>query len=267
MKSKNNLFGIGVDAVDYDFAVAKIIESALSGRAYAVTALAVHGLMTGVREPAIGSVLNGLDLVCPDGQPVRWALNLLHHAGLSDRVYGPTLTLRLCERAARESVPVFFYGSNPETLAALTHNLQARYPALKIAGTAPSRFRVIAEDEMQEIAREIMASGAKLVFCGLGCPRQEIWVHRFKSLLPMPLVAVGAAFDFHAGVLPQAPRLLQNAGLEWLFRLVCEPRRLWKRYLLLNPLFIWHFTRQGLGHNDRLKMSCGHQGQTRKCPG
>jgi exopolysaccharide biosynthesis WecB/TagA/CpsF family protein len=236
---KYNLIGIQIDAVDYEAAVDKIIRSAHAQQSLTVSALAVHGVMTGVLDPIHGSRLNHLDLVAPDGQPVRWALNLLHKTQLPDRVYGPTLTLRVCERAAAEGLSVYLYGSRIEVLDALKKNLCQKFPKLSIVGSQPSRFRQVSIKEKEEIAATIRASGASIVLVGLGCPRQEVWVYEYHTLLPMPLLAVGAAFDFHAGTLSQAPQQLQNAGLEWFYRLLHEPRRLWRRYLLLNPHYLW----------------------------
>jgi len=244
---KKNILGVLIDAVDYEAAVARIIAAAHARQPYTVSALAVHGVMTGVLDEAQRYRLNHLDLVVPDGQPVRWALNLLHGAGLRDRVYGPTLTLKLCERAASEGLPIYLYGSRPEVLAALVANLQRRFPGLQIAGTQPSRFRQVSAEEQQEIADQIRASGAALTFVGLGCPRQEVWAYELRDLLGMPLLAVGAAFDFHAGQLAQAPSRLQRLGLEWAFRFAKEPRRLWRRYAILNPLYLWLLTLQATG--------------------
>jgi exopolysaccharide biosynthesis WecB/TagA/CpsF family protein len=235
---KQNILGIGVSAVDYEAAVAAIIAAAAERRPMAVSALAVHGVMTGVLDAEQRYRLNHLDLVVPDGQPVRWALNLLHGAALPDRVYGPTLTLKLCAEAARRELPIFLYGSRPEVLQALQTNLCARFPGLRIAGVQPSRFRQIDAAERAATVAAIQASGAALVFVGLGCPRQEVWAYEYRDLLAMPLIAVGAAFDFHAGLLAQAPPRLQRFGLEWAYRLLKEPRRLWRRYVLLNPLYL-----------------------------
>ena len=194
--------------------------------------------------------LNHLDLVVPDGQPVRWALKLLHGVRLPDRVYGPTLTQKVCEAAAARGLSVFFYGSRPPVLEALARNLQARIPGLRLAGTEPSRFRCLSDREQLELAERIRRSGASIVFVGLGCPRQEVWVYELGHLLSLPLIAVGAAFDFHAGMLPQAPPRWQRVGLEWLFRLACEPRRLWRRYLYLNPAYVGLVLMQALGLRD-----------------
>jgi exopolysaccharide biosynthesis WecB/TagA/CpsF family protein len=237
-RGKHNVLGVRIDAVDYEGAVARIVEAARQRRPLAVSALAVHGVMTGVLDAAQRHRLNRLDLVAPDGQPVRWALNLLHGAGLPDRVYGPNLMLRVCARAAEEGLPIFLYGATEEILADLRTSLLKRFWGLKIAGSRPSAFRQLSAEEQAKVADTIRASGAALTFVGLGCPRQEAWVFEMREALPMPLLAVGAAFAFHAGRLPQAPPRMQAVGLEWLYRLVREPLRLWRRYLLLNPLYV-----------------------------
>lgn len=237
-RGKRSLLGVGVSVIDYAGAVARIVAAAREGRPLSVSALAVHGVMTGALDPVHRARLNAFDLVCPDGQPVRWALGWLHGAWLPSRVYGPDLMLRVCEAAAAEGLPVYLYGSKPEVLLGLEVNLKARLPALEIAGSQPSRFRQLTAEEQGETAEAIRASGARIVFAGLGCPRQEVWAYEMRHLLPMPVLAVGAAFDFHAGRLAQAPPGLQSRGLEWLFRLVSEPARLWRRYLLLNPLYL-----------------------------
>ncbi len=235
---KRNILGVQVSAIDYEAAVARIMAAAQNRERLTVSALAVHGVMTGVLDPAQQFRLNHLDLVVPDGQPVRWALKLLHGVRLPDRVYGPTLTQEVCEAAAARGLSVFFFGSRPPVLEALARNLQARVPGLRVAGIEPSRFRCLSDSEQLELAERIRHSGASIVFVGLGCPRQEVWVYELGHLLSLPLIAVGAAFDFHAGMLPQAPPRMQRAGLEWLYRLACEPRRLWRRYVYLNPLYV-----------------------------
>jgi exopolysaccharide biosynthesis WecB/TagA/CpsF family protein len=235
---KHNLLGVRVDALDYEAAVEKIVAAARARRPLAVSALAVHGVMTGVLDPVHRHRLNHLDLVVPDGQPVRWGLNWLARAGLADRVYGPTLMLAVCAAAARAGLPVYLYGSRREVVEALAGNLAGRFPGLRVAGFEPSRFRQVTPGEKRAIARAIVASGAAITFVGLGCPRQEVWAYEYREALAMPILAVGAAFDFHAGRLKQAPAALQRWGLEWLYRFASEPRRLWRRYLFLNPLYL-----------------------------
>jgi len=237
-EGKKNVLGILINALDYDAAVDSILCAARDRRAFAVSAVAVHGLMTGVLDPEQKFRLNHFDLLTPDGQPIRWVLNWLYRAKLRDRVYGPNLTLKLCARAAQEGVAVYFYGSTPEILAELTKSLASRFPALVIAGMEPSRFRPLTPQEKTDLAARIRASGTSLVFVGLGCPRQEVFAFECRDILQMPILAVGAAFPFLAGLIPQAPAWMQKAGLEWLFRLASEPKRLWRRYLFLNPAYI-----------------------------
>ncbi|MFI6758270.1 WecB/TagA/CpsF family glycosyltransferase [Micromonospora sp. NPDC050417] len=236
-EGKRNVLGVLVNVVDYDAAATEVISAARERRPFALTALAVHGVMTGVLDPPHNARLNSFDLVTPDGQPVRWALNLLHGANLNERVYGPTLTLRVLARAADEGLPVYLYGSTEQTLARLVPALERRFPALKFAGVEASKFRSVRPGEENEIADRIRSSGARLVLVGLGCPRQEVFAYAMRPLLDMPLLAVGAAFDYHAGLLRKPPAWMQRAGLEWLWRLGLEPRRLWQRYLVLNPAY------------------------------
>ena len=247
---KRPVLGVSVDVIDYDFAVERIVDAAKRKKAFAVTALPVHGIMTGARDPEHRYRLNAFDLLVPDGQPVRWALNLLHGVGLRERVYGPTLMLALCERLAREGLPIYLFGSREETIALLSRNLRRRFPALRIAGSQPGRFKVLSLNEREEIVRAITQSGAAVVFVGLGCPRQEIWAYENRAALSMPAVCVGAAFDFHAGTVAQAPLALQRVGLEWAYRLMREPRRLWRRYVLLNPLYVGMVAAQATGAVD-----------------
>lgn len=244
--SKRNVLGILVDATDYRTATEQVLVAARERRPLALTALAVHGVMTGVRDPAHAARLNSFDVVTPDGQPVRWALNLLHRAGLTDRVYGPTLTLRVLAGCAEEGLPVYLYGSTEATLDRLLPALTGRFPGLKIAGVEPSKFRTAEPGEAEQIAERIRASGARVVLVGLGCPRQEIFVYAMRPRLDLPLLAVGAAFDYHAGLLRRPPAWMQRAGLEWLWRLGLEPRRLWRRYLLLNPAYLTRLAAQTL---------------------
>jgi N-acetylglucosaminyldiphosphoundecaprenol N-acetyl-beta-D-mannosaminyltransferase len=246
-KGKGNVLGVLVDAVDYEAATDMILAAARERRPFAVTALAVHGVMTGVQDRAHNARLNSFDLVTPDGQPVRGALNLLHHAGLADRVYGPELTLRVLRVAAVEGLPVYLYGSTQPTLDRLIPALEEMFPALKIAGVEASKFRASQPGEDAEIAERIKASGARIVLVGLGCPRQEVFVYAMRPLLDMPLLAVGAAFDYHAGLLKNPPAWMQKYALEWLWRLGLEPKRLWKRYVLLNPAYLARLAAQRSG--------------------
>lgn len=245
--TKRNLLGIGIDSVTYDEVVGQVFEAARDARGMSVSATAVHGVMEGVHDPAHAARLNAFDVVTPDGQPVRWALNWLHAETLRERVYGPELMLRCCARAAELGFPIYLYGSTRAVLAPLTANLEARFPGLTVAGTCESRFGTIGPEAQEEIAAQIRASGARMVFVGLGCPRQEVFVWAMRDQVSLPMLAVGAAFDFHAGLASEAPRWMQRWGLQWLHRLAGDPRRLWRRYVLLNPEYSWLVLRQKLG--------------------
>jgi N-acetylglucosaminyldiphosphoundecaprenol N-acetyl-beta-D-mannosaminyltransferase len=249
---KQNVLGILVDAVDYEGAEEIILRAAHEKRPFAASALAVHGIMTGVLDPEHKYRLNRFDLITPDGQPVRWAMAWTGQARLPDRVYGPFLTLRICARAQREGLSVYLFGATDATLARLRAALKERFPELRVAGWQPSRFRRISPAERASDVAAIRASGADLVLVGLGCPRQEVWAYEMRDDLSRPLLAVGAAFDFVAGSLAMAPAWMQAAGLEWLYRLWREPGRLWRRYLVLNPRYCWAVARQkfGLGKFD-----------------
>lgn len=244
---RHNILGVGVCAVDYEQAVDTIAQAARESRPLGVSALAVHGVMTGVSDPEHRHRLNELELVVPDGQPVRWAMKWLHGVRLADRVYGPELTLRTCERAAADGLPIFLFGGTAEVQDALVANLETKYPGIRIAGRRVSKFRTLSPQERDELVAEIRESGAQITLVGIGCPRQEVWAYEFKDALSMPVLAVGAAFNFHAGLLPQAPKWLQDRGLEWAYRLTKEPRRLWRRYLYLNPYYLTLVAGQKLG--------------------
>jgi exopolysaccharide biosynthesis WecB/TagA/CpsF family protein len=245
-RGKRNLLGVAISAVDYEYAVAKIIDAARSGRRYAITALAVHGVITGALDRAHRYRLNTFDLVTPDGQPVRWALNFLYGTKLHDRVYGPTMTLKVCREAAVQSIPVYFYGSSRGVLEQLCARLPEVCPGLKIAGAHPSEFRHLSVEEQTIAADRIRRSGAQILFVGLGCPRQEVFTYEMSKHLSMPMLAVGAAFDYHAGLLQEPPAVLQQFGLQWLYRLGQEPGRLWRRYLYTNSQFVGLFLAQWL---------------------
>jgi exopolysaccharide biosynthesis WecB/TagA/CpsF family protein len=245
--SKRNICGVLIDAIEMDDAVGRVLERARAAEPYSVSALAVHGVMTGVESAAQRARLNEMDMVVPDGQPVRWALNLLYRTELKERVFGPILMLELCEVAAREGLPIYLYGSTQETLAALEEKLTARFPGLPIAGGRPSQFGELDRATKEEVAAEIRDSGAAMCFVGLGCPRQETFCWAMRDLVGVPVLAVGAAFDFNADLARQAPAWMQRHGLQWLHRLAGDPRRLWRRYLLLNPAYVALLAGQRLG--------------------
>ncbi|WP_420580234.1 WecB/TagA/CpsF family glycosyltransferase [Reichenbachiella sp.] len=241
---KYKLFLPEYAAVDYDKASDIIVANAASNKSYAVSALAVHGLITSMKDKKLGKIINNIDLIVPDGQPIKWALNSLYNLDLKDRVYGPFLTLKVLEKANTLRLKVYLFGSTSKTIGLFKSFIEKNYPDVILSGIHVDRFREATEEEDLEDIKKINESGAHIVLVGRGCPRQEYWVATHKNKVNSAMMAVGAAFDFHAGVLPQAPEWMQKRGLEWFFRLCQEPKRLWKRYLVTNTLFILEF----IGH-------------------
>lgn len=212
-----------------------------------VCIVCVHSLMAAVKQPDLRAVFHDADINTPDGMPLVWAMRSAGHRG-QRRVYGPNLMLALCGQAARLGHAIYLYGGSTATIELLRQRLESRFPALRIAGAESPPFRELTEAEELEAAERIRRSGAEMVFVGLGAPKQERWMDRMRTRLPgVVMLGVGAAFDFHAGKVRQAPEWIQNHGLEWLFRLAMEPARLWKRYLLVTPWFIPLYALQRLG--------------------
>lgn len=236
---RKSVVGVPVSVTDYAEVVECVIAAAKRRQPYLVTALAVHGVIEAVNDDEMGAAIEAFDVVTPDGQPVRGVLNVVYRAGLRERVYGPTLMLWICERAAEEGIGVYLYGSTNGTVTRLADRLRTRFDALRITGTEPSIFRPLTHAASLALAERVTKSGAGIVFIGLGCPRQEKFAVAHRSLFGVPQVCVGAAFDFHAGTKRQAPAWMQRASLEWLFRLSQEPRRLFGRYLTTNSRFVW----------------------------
>ena len=241
---KRDVLGVKVDAVNMAQAVEMVSDRARRRQPCSVTALAVHGIVEAGHDPRLKSALNNFDVVLPDGQPVRWALNLLYRLDLPDKVPGPSLVEELLARAADEGFAVHFHGSTPATLEGIRAELQRRFGSRLQVTMEPSRFKQVNEDELGELVSSINATGAQLCFVGLGCPRQERFVAAAAPQLHMPALAVGAAFDYLAGNINRAPHILQRAGLEWLYRTVQEPRRLARRYLVTNTAFSVGVARQ-----------------------
>ncbi len=239
---KTNLLGIGISRTNYKECTDFIVQSAQLHQSCNVAAVNVHSITIAyLNQQGHGDVLRNFTLLTPDGQPIRWGLNLFRQRGekhLKERVRGPQLMLDVCDRAAFENISIFLYGSRQEVLDKLQINLKNKFPTLKIAGAISPPFRPLTPEEEAVYLEEIRASGAGIVFVSLGCPRQELWAFERSDRLSRPILCVGAAFDFHAGNIPEAPEWMQRWGLEWFFRFYQEPKRLWKRYLLLNPLFV-----------------------------
>lgn len=198
----------------------------------------VHMLTTARHDIELASVLKNARYVFSDGMPVVWVLRFLGFSG-AERVPGPDLVPELCMRSSDEGIPVYFYGGTQQTIDTLMKCLANDYPGLRIVGSeSPPLLAQHPDVDMGAIER-IKNSGAKLVFVGLGCPKQEFWMASQASYLPALMLGVGAAFDFLAGTKNRAPEWMQRCGLEWVFRLCSEPGRLWKRYLVTNTLFLW----------------------------
>ena len=244
---KRQLLGVRLSVTDYDAAVAAICEAARRGEGGAVAAVAIHAVVLGTVQSRVGAWVDSLDLATPDGQGLRWALNWLHKSRLRDRVYGPELALRLAREAAKEGLGLFLYGSTPEVAGRMKEVLEARFENLRIVGVHSPPFRALTPEEEASDLLRIRDSGAHIVLVGLGSPRQEAWVvkHRAKSVAT--LVAVGAAFDFLSGNKRQAPVWMQRRGLEMVFRVMSEPRRLWRRFVYYSVPFVPLVLLQKLG--------------------
>ncbi|HEV7772174.1 MAG TPA: WecB/TagA/CpsF family glycosyltransferase [Conexibacter sp.] len=243
------VLGVPLAVTDYDRTLDWIDAAvALGAREYLCVA-AVHTVMESRDDDALREAVDGAAFTVPDGQPLAWALRKLGH-DIDARVYGPELMERACARAAQSGQRHYLYGGRDDkALAQLVANLLHHHPELQLAGGYSPPFRTLAEAELDEIAARINAARPDVVWVGIGVPKQEKWMAAMRDRLDAPvLVGVGAAFDFHAGLIPQAPAWMQRRGLEWLFRLMQEPRRLWRRYARHNPRFVAGFARQWASH-------------------
>ena len=238
LPAKQFIVSAGISKTSYTEVVALCRQWAQEGSSHYICVTSVHGVIIAKDDPAFAEILNAADVVTPDGMPVVWALRSFGAAG-QQRVYGPTLMLELCRSAAQHGVRIYLYGGHPEVLAPLEANLKQKFPGLQIVGSYSPPFRPLTVEEDAKIQEEIRRSGAHLVFVGISTPKQERWMFQHRNAFPgVTMIGVGAAFDFHAGVKAQAPPWMQKAGLEWLFRLLSEPQRLWRRYVLITPRFL-----------------------------
>ena len=250
------VLGSRVDATSYPDAAARILAWARAGDSRSVCVASVNNVMVGRADAAFRAVTNGADLVTADGMPLVWALRWLGIPGAT-RVRGTDLMVEVLGRAAEEGIAVGLYGGDPEVLSSLVPRLRERWPNLQVPYVHSPPFRALTAPEDEAIVDAIAASGARILFVALGCPKQETWMAAHRGRIPAVMVGVGAAFDFLAGTKRQAPVALQRAGLEWLFRLLSEPRRLWRRYLTQNPAFLALLalqifrSRMGRGPNPR----------------
>lgn len=240
------ILGMRVDSTSYEDAANRVIAWATAGASEYVCAANVHMVMEAYDSKEFRNVVNGAALVTPDGVPLTWAMRMLGRS-LQERVYGPDLMMRVCQQAEESGTPVGLYGGHLDALQLLTERLTAQFPRLKVAYIYSPPFRPLSEREEQEVVRQVNISGIRILFVGLGCPKQEYWMASQKGRINTVMIGVGAAFDFHSGRVKQAPELLQKIGMEWFFRLLMEPRRLWVRYLKHNPRFVLFFVLQLLG--------------------
>jgi N-acetylglucosaminyldiphosphoundecaprenol N-acetyl-beta-D-mannosaminyltransferase len=234
------ILGTRIDATSYSDACDRIQTWSEQNLSCYIVAANVHVVMTGYWHRRYQNAINQAQLIAPDGMPLVWGMRLL---GIQRqrRVYGPDLMLAWCDRAAELGIPLFLYGGGEDTLERLENNLLRQFPNLAIVGTHSPPFRPLTPQEEARDRQRIAASGAKVVLVGLGCPKQEEWMSRQQGHLQTVMIGVGAAFSFHSGEVSQSPRWMMDLGLEWLYRLLAEPRRLWQRYLLNNPSFLLLF--------------------------
>lgn len=238
------VLGTAVDAVDLAAAAVQVEEWLATGRRGYVCHANVHGVMEAHADPLVAAAYAEAGLTVPDGMPLVWLGRRAGHPDVG-RVYGPDFMLELCARAAVRGYSCFYLGGGPGVAPALARALEERFPGLRTAGVWTPPFGIDAGRVDEEAVERINAAGPDIVWIGLGCPRQERWMATHRARLQAgALVGVGAAFDFHTGRVRQAPRWMQRSGLEWLFRLVQEPRRLWRRYVVTNALFVMHLTLQ-----------------------
>jgi N-acetylglucosaminyldiphosphoundecaprenol N-acetyl-beta-D-mannosaminyltransferase len=230
------ILDVRVDATSYPQATRQIIDWAREGRSCYVCLATVNNIMEARDSAEYRAVMRDAALATADGMPLVWALRRLGIPGAT-RVYGPDLTPLVLEAAADAGIPVGFFGGSPPVLERLLDVATQRFPALKIAYSCAPPFRPLTPSEDAEISTAIQAAGVRILFVGLGSPKQDRWMHAHQGSIPAVMLGVGAAFDFLAGTKPQAPRWMQRNGMEWVFRLIAEPRRLWRRYFRQNPRF------------------------------
>ncbi len=240
------ILGQKVDYATFEKAIDNIIQLTNKQRSSYICASNVHMVMESFDSNNYQKIINNADIVVPDGKALVWAQKILGNKN-AEQVRGEDVTRALCEMASEKGFPVGFYGSTPSLLEKIVDILTNNYSNLNIAYSFSPPFRKLSNSEDKKIVDEINASDVKILFVGLGCPKQEIWMAGHKDALNCTMLGVGAAFDFISGNKKNAPRWMVSMGLEWLFRLFSEPKRLWKRYLKHNPRFVWYFTLQLLG--------------------
>jgi N-acetylglucosaminyldiphosphoundecaprenol N-acetyl-beta-D-mannosaminyltransferase len=251
-KVRTTVLGAPIDAIDWLRCLDRIVAWASRRESRYVCMCNVHSIVTARQDPKFRWVVSHADLAAPDGAPVAWRLRRMGHRG-QERIDGPDLMWRCCVRAAGAGLAVFLYGGTADTLARLRARLERELPELIVAGYYAPPFRAATAEEDEETVRMIEQSGAQIVFVALGCPKQEAWMAAHRYRVRAVMIGVGAAFDYHAGVVARAPHWMRNAGLEWFHRLWSEPRRLWRRYLVTNTLFFAYLLDEFLRGGNRAR--------------
>ncbi len=246
------LLGIRIDRVNLSLASEQICQWAKDRYRTYVCVAPVATLVEAQRDKFYAAVVNAAGMVTPDGMPVVWLAKLKGCRDIA-RTYGPDLMRQVCNQSQSLNLRHFFYGGTPETLNKLQQKLMARYPGIVVAGSYAPLFISQGQQEQEEIIHRINESRSDILWVGLGSPKQDFWMHLHRPLLNVPvMIGIGAAFDFLSGQKNQAPRWIQKTGLEWFFRLCCEPKRLWKRYLVGNSLFFYYVIKEFMGLKPKI---------------
>lgn len=232
-----------IDAIDWDECTQRIIGWGIKHESRYICLCNAHSLVTASRNEAFRKAINNADMATPDGAPVAWMLRRLGFPE-QKRINGPDLMWEYCVVAEQSCCKIFLFGSRPETLEQLIKRLRSTFPRIYICGALSPPFRPLTQEEDRAMVDTINDSNPEVVFVALGCPKQELWMAEHRGRINAVMIGVGAAFDFHSGTLRRAPRWMQSAGLEWMFRLCMEPARLWKRYLVTNSIFLYKAARQ-----------------------
>ena len=240
---RGNVIGAPIDVLGWEQAVSRMSHWAAARESRVVCICNAHSVVTARQDPEFAQVIREADMATPDGAPIAWLLRRLG-ATRQERINGPDLMWKFCEHAAETGESIYLYGASETTLAVLVKTLSERLPHLRVAGSYSPPFRPLTSAEDETVVNAINQSGAGLVWVSLGCPKQEKWMAAHRNRIQAVMVGVGAAFDYHAGTIQRAPLWMQKNGLEWLYRLASEPRRLWRRYFVTNTLFMWYASQQ-----------------------
>ncbi|MBV1776599.1 WecB/TagA/CpsF family glycosyltransferase [Burkholderiaceae bacterium DAT-1] len=238
-----NIIGSPIDNLTWEIAVSRIFTWAKARESKVVCICNTHSVVTAKSDKEFQYVLHNADMATADGFPVAWLIRKIEN-NKQDRINGPDLMWECCKKASTEGISMYLYGGSQKTLSLLAEKLRTEFPDMVLAGFYSPPYRDLSDEEDQQIIDQINESGARIVWVGLGCPKQEKWMEQHRNNINAVMVGVGAAFDYHAGTIQRAPLWMQRNGLEWFHRLCSEPRRLWKRYLVTNTLFAFHAVKQ-----------------------